>query len=442
MFKRKIYQKMSEWKESSNGKTALLIEGARRVGKSTIVREFGKNEYRSYILIDFAFAPKAIRELFEDLPELDYLFVQLQLQYKTDLHSRESLIIFDEVQFCPKARQAIKVLVADGRYDYIETGSLISIRKSVEKILIPSEERKITLYPMDYEEFLWATGDYTTMSLLREVYDKKISLGDAQNRNLMRKFRQYMLVGGMPQAVQTFIDENNFRLVDEVKRDILALYEEDFYKIDPSGKISALFKAIPSELSKNASRYQVSGVLKNERISTVSEQISELVASKTVLPACQANDPNVGLAISKNVEKFKLYMTDTGLLVTLMFKDKLFTDNTIYSKLLSDKLPANLGILYENVVAQMLATRGDELYYYTFRDEVNRKNYQVDFIISKGSKVCPIEVKSSGYRVHRSLDEFNIKYSNRVLNSFLIYTKDLRVGENTIYLPVYLTSFI
>ncbi len=339
------------WKNESNGNTALLIEGARRIGKSTVVEEFGKNEYESYILIDFATASKTVKELFEDISDLDYLFLQLQLQYKVDLHERNSLIIFDEVQLCPLARQAIKSLVKDHRYDYIETGSLVSIKQNVKDILIPSEERKISMYPMDYEEFLWALGDTSTTPLLKKVYESKKPLGEQMNRKLLRNFRLYMLVGGMPQAVNEYIQTNNFRKVDMVKRDILSLYEDDFKKIDPTGKISLIFDAIPAQLNKNASRYQISSVLEGDRADRTLELIAQLKDFRTVLVAYHANDPNAGMSNNKDLAKYKLFLCDTGLFVTLMFKDKDFTENIIYEKLLNDKPSANLGYLYENVVA-------------------------------------------------------------------------------------------
>lgn len=442
MFRRKIYSRLLEWKKTSNGRTALLLEGPRRVGKSTIVEEFAKNEYRSYIMIDFAFAPTRVKELFNDISDLNYLFLQLQLQFQVDLHERNSLIIFDEVQFSPQARQAIKKLVEDGRYDYIETGSLISMRKNVENILIPSEERKIEMFPMDFEEFLWAIEDNATNELLRKVYDEAISLGQEQNRDLMRKFRLYMLIGGMPQAIKAYLETNNFKLVDEVKRDIISLYEEDFYKIDPKGRISILFDSIPSELSRNSSRYQVSSVLENQRASAISNEIAELVASKTVLISHHSNDPVVGMATNLNMGQFKLFLADTGLMVTLMFKDKDFTDNIIYEKLLSDKLSKNLGILYENIVAQTLAFNGNKLFYYTFYDEIQKRSFEVDFLLTQGNKVSPIEVKSSNYRKHRSMDEFSNKYSDRINSGYIVHTKDLKRDGALLYLPFYLVQFI
>ncbi|MCR5755671.1 MAG: AAA family ATPase [Acetatifactor sp.] len=442
MFRRKIYNKLLEWKEDSQGRTALLIEGARRIGKSTVAEEFAKNEYLSYILIDFSTASKSVRTLFEDISDLDYLFLQLQLQYKTDLHERKSLIIFDEVQLCPLARQAIKALVKDHRYDYLETGSLISIKKNVQDILIPSEERKLSMYPMDYEEFLWAVGDNTTAKLLEQSYNAGKAVGDAVHRKLMRDFRLYMLIGGMPQAVDEYIRTNNFRKVDAVKRDILNLYEDDLKKIDPTGRIAMLFDAIPAQLNKNASRYQVSSVLEYERANSVLELIAELKDSRTVLVSYHANDPSVGMATNKDLSKFKLFLCDTGLFATLMFKDRDFTENEIYEKLLNDRLSANLGYMYENIVAQTLAAKGEELFYYTMQNVNTRHNYEVDFLIARKNKVCPLEVKSSGYKTHASLDAFFERYSDRILKRYLIYTKDIGKDNDIQCLPIYMTMFL
>lgn len=442
MFKRKIYEKLAVWKRESEGKTALLVEGARRVGKSTVVEEFGRNEYRSYILIDFSIAPKAVRELFDDMSDLDYFFLQLQLQYKKDLYKRESLIIFDEVQLCPLARQAIKILVKDRRYDYIETGSLISIKKNVKDILIPSEEHKINMFPMDYEEFRWALGDTVTNHLLKKCYESEKSLGDSVHRKLLRDFRLYMLVGGMPQAVNEYIETNNFRKVDEVKRDILNLYKEDFMKIDSTGKISLLFDAIPAELNKNASRYQVSSVIDGVRADAVLELIAQMKDSKTVLLAYHANDPGVGLSSNMDLGKFKMFLCDTGLFVTQMFKDRDFTENAIYEKLLSDKLAGNLGYLYENVVAQTLAANGNELFYHTIMNKTSRHNYEIDFLLARKNKICPIEIKSSSYKTHKSLDVFTDKFSHRIFKRYLIYTKDFSKDQNLVCLPVYMAQFI
>ena len=442
MFKRKIYSKMLEWKQQSDGRTALLIEGARRIGKSTVVEEFARNEYESYIMIDFSKASKGIRTLFEDVSDLNYLFLQLQLQYKVDLHERKSVIIFDEVQLCPMARQAIKALVEDHRYDYIETGSLISIKKNVKDILIPSEERKISMYPMDYEEFLWAVGDETTFSLLKKCFEMNQGLGDTMNRKQLRQFRLYMLVGGMPQAIATYIETNNFRKVDEMKRDILNLYEADFAKIDPTGRMAMLFDAIPSQLNKNASRFQASSVLDREKSDTILELIAELKDSKTVLVSYNANDPNAGMANTKDLSRFKLFLSDTGLFVTLMFKDRDFTENEIYEKLLSDKLGVNLGYLYENIVAQCLAANGNELYYHTIMNEKSKHNYEIDFILARKNKIVPLEVKSSGYKTHKSLDVFTEKFSDRILKRYLIYTKDMSKDQDIVCIPVYMIPFL
>ncbi len=442
MYKRKIYNQLLQWKETSNGKTALLVEGPRRVGKSTIVEEFAKNEYESYIIVDFYRASSETKKLFDDLSDLNYIFLQLQLTYQTSLKERKSCIVFDEVQLCPKARQAIKALVNDGRYDYIETGSLISIHKNVKDILIPSEERKIRMYPMDYEEFRWALGDEVSVDMLRQFYEAKKPLGQAANRKMLRDFRVYMLVGGMPQAVETYIETNDFSKVDSIKRDILSLYEDDFRKIDPTGKLSVLFDAIPAQLMGNASRYQVSSVLTGNRAGDILEQIAELKDSGTVLVAYHANDPGPGMAQNKDLEKFKLFTTDTGLFVTLAFKDKSFTENEIYSKLLSDKLQANLGYIYENMIAGILATNGHELYYHTFLNEKSKHNYEIDFLIAEKNKICPIEVKSSGYKTHPSIDAFVEKFSSRIIRKIMVYTKDYMKDKDIECLPVYMAQFL
>ena len=442
MFKRKIYDSLLDWKKTSGGKTALLVEGPRRVGKSTVVEKFAQNEYESYILVDFYTASPETKALFDDLSDLNYIFLQLQLAYQVSLKERKSCIVFDEVQMCPKARQAIKALVKDGRYDYIETGSLISIRKNVKDILIPSEEKKIRMYPMDYEEFKWALGDEVTIPMLKKLYEAKKPLGQAVFRKMLRDFRLYILVGGMPQAVERYITTNDLRQVDDVKRDILTLYEDDFRKIDPTGKISALFDAIPAQLMGNASRYQVSSVISGNRAGDVLEQITELKDSGTVLVSYHANDPGVGMAHNKDLRKFKLFTVDTGLFVTLAFKDRDFTENDIYTKLLNGKLKANLGYIFENIVAQILATNGHELYYHTFLNEKTNHNYEVDFLISEKNKVSVIEVKSSGYKTHSSIDAFSSKYSSRIMRKILLYTKDYQKEESLEYMPIMWTMFL
>ena len=441
-FKRKLYAAMLKWKQERNGATALLIQGARRVGKSTIAEEFARNEYTSYILIDFSKVSKAVADLFDDVSDLNYLFLRLQFIYNVQLHERSSVIVFDEVQLQPKARQAIKHLVKDRRYDYIETGSLISVRSKSRDILIPSEETKINLYPMDFEEFRWALGDDATIPLLRAAFEKKMSLGDAVHRKLMRDFRLYMLVGGMPQAVVAYIETNNFTEVDTVKRDIIALYEEDFGKIDSSGRAKALYDAIPAQLSRNASRYKVSTAIPDDKKDRIMSVIAEVEDSMTVNIAYHVDDPNIGLALTRNEDYFKMYASDTGLFVTLAFKDKDITENVIYEKLLNDKLSANLGYVYENMIAQMLRASGKDLYYHTIPYAEGKKYYEVDFLISDRHKIAPIEVKSSGYKSHKSLDEFSAKYSERIKNRYVIYTKDYKRENGVEYLPVYMTMFI
>lgn len=440
VFRRKIYDDILDWKRKNDGRTALLVEGARRIGKSTIVEEFARNEYKSYILIDFNTASAEVKSLFDDLMNLEFIFLRLQQAYSTQLFERNSVIVFDEVQQCPKARQAIKYLVKDGRYDYIETGSLISIRKNIENITIPSEEDRIQMNPMDYEEFRWALGDTVTVPLLKTFWEKKIPLG-AAHRDAMRNLRLYLLVGGMPQAVNAYLDTNNLRTVDEVKRRIILLYREDFAKIDKTGKVSNLFMSVPAALSRNASRYVPSSVIGNVADDKMSELLMNLEDSKTVNIAHHADDPNIGLPVSANYDKFKIFLADTGLFVTLAFWDKDFTENIIYDKLLSDKLSVNLGYVYENLIAQMLVASGNRLFYHTWKKD-EKHYYEIDFLLSRGAKLCPVEVKSSGYKTHASLDAFCEKYSGRVGSRYLIYTKDLTKDNRTTLLPAYMTPLL
>ena len=440
-FRRKIYEKMLAWKHESAGRTALMIEGPRRVGKSTISKMFAENEYRSHIIIDFAKASTEEMNLFNDLSDIDFFYTRLKLLKGVSLYDRESVIIFDEVQMQPKARQAIKYLVEDGRYDYIETGSLISIHKNVDKIVIPSEEESISMHPMDYEEFRWALGDTETIPLLRRIFDKCTSLGDDVNRKLMRDYRLYMLVGGMPQAVEEYISSHDLSRVDKVKRAILRLYEQDFHKLDKTDRIRSIFKAIPSELHKNTTRFQMTTVLENSKSSTVRGLIDMLEDSRTVNVAYRADDPNVGMELSANKSSYKIYLCDTGLFVTYAFWDKDFTENIIYQKLLNDKIDTNLGYVYENAVAQALVASGNKLFYYTWIS-ANNHAYEIDFLLSRGSKLHPIEVKSSGYSTHKSLDEFCNKFSSRIDNRYLVYSKDLRKDEKTIMLPIYMVGLL
>ena len=440
IFRRKLYERLLEWKRVSNGKTAIMVEGARRVGKSTLVELFAKNEYESYIIVDFNEASDDVRALFDNLINKDYIFLQLQSIYNVILKERKSVIVFDEVQSCPKARQAIKYLVKDGRYDYIETGSLISIKRNTKDITLPSEEERVTLYPMDYEEFRWAMGDETTVPILRTFFDKKLPL-DKAHRDKMRDFRLYMLVGGMPQAVSTFIETNNFCMVDLAKRNIIHIYLDDFQKLDPTGRLETLFKEIPSQLSQASNRFKPYGILGDVDEDKMMELLKNLEDSKTTLFSFHSNEPNVGMSLTRDISKFKVFCADTGLFVTLAFWDKDITENVIYQKLLNDKLSTNLGYIYENIIAQMLAAAGNKLFYYTWAKDATH-NYEIDFLLSRGAKLQPIEVKSSGYKSHTSLDAFCDKYSHIIERRYLIYTKDLKKDGQTVLLPVYMTPFL
>lgn len=441
VFKRKIYEKLHNWKQESNGESALLVQGARRIGKSTIVEEFAKKEYSSYLIVDFNKASATVKSIFDDLMDLDFIFLQLQTIYNVVLENRKSVIIFDEVQKCPNARQAIKYLVQDGRYDYIETGSFISIKQNTKGITIPSEEERIDMYPMDFEEFRWAMSDRASIPIIKTFYEKRMPLGVA-HRAKQKDLRLYMLVGGMPQAVNEYLDTNNLAKVDAVKRRIIQLYSDDFLKIDPSGKLSKLFMAIPSQLSKKSSRYYTNAVVGKLEEAKKEEMLVNLEDSKAVLVSYHSDDPNVGMSLTKDVSMYKLFVADTGLFITMVFWDKDFVENMIYQKLLADKLEANLGYVYENLVAQMLTASGNNLFYYTFEKD-EKHSFEIDFLLSKGNKICPIEIKSSGYKTHASLDAFRIKFSARIKNSYLLYTKDLQKGENELlYLPFYMTGMI
>lgn len=442
VFRRKIYNDILEWKNNRSDRYALLIKGARRVGKSTIAEEFARNEFRSYIMIDFAHTSKDIINLFDDTYDLDFFFLQLQQLSGVRLYDNESVIILDEIQLCPKARQAIKYLVADGRYKYIETGSLLSIRKNTKDILIPSEEHKISMYPMDFEEFLWAINDDITADTIRMLVKNKRSAGNAMHRKLMKIFRLYMLVGGMPQAVEAYLEYNNLEEVDSVKREIIDLYEEDFVKIDKTGLAGSIYDAIPASLSSNASRYVLSNVKEGTRYNKVQTLIPDMLSSYTVNIAYHANNPDIGMSLEKNLDKYKLFTSDTGLFITLVFKDKDYTENIIYNKLLTDSLGTNLGYVYENVVSQMLVAKGNNLFYYTMPSETSNHLYEIDFLTTKEGKINPIEVKSGNYRTHTSLDVFSNKYSNRIKERYVIHTKDYEWKNGIHYLPVYMVPFI
>ena len=439
-FERKAYKKLTEWKEHYSDKYAALLEGARRVGKSTIAENFAKNEYKSYILIDFSKTTNNVCECFDDIGNLDMFFLRLQAETGVTLYEHDSLIIFDEVQLFPKARQAIKHLVFDGRYSYLETGSLISIKKNVKDILIPSEEMKIQVYPMDYEEFCLATGN--NYNLLQKICNMGTAIGQATNRKLMRDLRIYMAVGGMPQAVEAYVDGKNFSEIDMVKRQIIALYEEDFKKIDASGRISALYHSIPAQLAKGGRKYRITVAIGKRKNKREDELLYELIDSKTVLPCYNSTDPRASLADTKDFNSYKLYLSDTGLFVTLMFADRPVTENVVYAKLLSDKLPANLGFLYENLIAQMITASGRELYYHTWEKNGSTHYYEVDFLISEESKINAFEIKSSGAGKHQSIKQFSEKFSKNVNKIYLLSQKDVGKEENLLFKPFYLMPFL
>lgn len=441
VFKRKLYGKLLEWKARYAGQYAILVEGARRVGKSTLVEEFAKKEYRSYILIDFSEASKDVKDCFDDIADLDRFFLRLQTITGVQLINRESVIIFDEVQLYPRARQAIKYLVADGRYDYIETGSLISIKKNVKDILIPSEEMKLKLYPLDYEEFLWATGN-ETYRLLKDFYDKKTAIGNSVNRKLMRDFRMYMAVGGMPQAVQAYLEKKSLREIDEVKRNIIRLYEDDFRKIDASGLSARIYKDVPSQLSQNKKRYVISSATGKKTQKRDLERLYDVIDSQTVLVSYNITKPDISLSSTKDLESYKLYTADTGLFVTLMFIDRPVAENILYEKLLSDKLPANLGYLYENVAAQMIVASGRELCYHTWLKDGSTHYYEMDFLIGQRQKVVPIEIKSSATTSHKSMDVFCEKYSKITSSPYIFSQKDISNDGQTLFMPIYMLPFL
>ena len=440
MFRRKVYDELMKWKKEYTGRCACLLEGARRVGKSTIAENFAKKEYDSYIKIDFADITPELLDVFNDIAKPDLFFLRLQTETGITLKKRKSVIIFDEVQLNPKARQAIKYLVADGRYDYIETGSLISIRKNVKDIVIPSEEHKIKVFPMDFEEFSWATGK--DLEPLREFFKAGIAAGNGLNRSLMRDFRIYMAVGGMPQAVDAYIKYNNFAKVDEVKRDIINLYIDDLKKLDPSGRLSAIYSAVPSQLSLKRKRFTVTAATGKQKTSKDAERLFELIDSKMVLPCWHVKNPGTSLSLTREIERFKLYLSDTGLFITLMADTGGGSTDEIYKKFLGDKLPADLGYLYENAAAQIIASFGKELYYHTWKKESGCHSYEVDFLLYSGSKIVPVEVKSSNTGRHESIDKFAAKYSRYVGKQYLFSQKDVSNDGQLQFKPVYMLPFV
>lgn len=440
MFKRKAYLQLLEWKNEWNGKYACLLEGARRVGKTTIAEEFARNEYDAHILIDFSNASDEMLDIFKDISKLDRFFLRLQMETGVELYERKSVIIFDEIQLFPKARQAIKHLVKDGRYDYIETGSLISIKKNVKNILIPSEEHKIHVFPMDYEEFLWAIGG--NPDVLNMAYKSDMELGNVANRNAMKDFRTYMAVGGMPQAVERYIDTNNFEAVDKVKREILELYYDDLKKIDGSGRITDMYKSVPCQLASKKKHYAITTAIGKQKTRKDEERLFELIESGLVLPCYNVLNPALSLSQTKDMNCFKLYLSDIGLFTTMLFNDTQNGIADIYRKLLSDALSADLGYLYENVVAQLIKASGRDLYYHTWKKEGSTHSFEVDFIVTSKNKVIPMEVKSSAVKNHKSIDAFEKKYSKYVGERYLLSQKDVgKVGTLKLK-PVYMIGFL
>lgn len=437
MFKRKAYDKLLEWKRDYDGTYAALLEGPRRVGKSTIAQHFAQNEYESYIIVDFANITREMLEVFDDIADLDIFFLRLQAQTGVTLIPRRSVIVFDEVQLAPKVRQAIKYLVADGRYDYIETGSLISIKKNVRDIVVPSEEHCIAVYPMDYEEFCWACGK-GGYSILEQTVSIGKPVGNATNRKLMRDFRIYMAVGGMPQAVDAYIHNANFEAIDRIKREIIELYKSDFKKIDPSGRISAIFDAIPAQLAAKKNRFRISAATGKRSTSKDLERLFDLIDSRTVLPCYNATDPSIALAQAKDLDSYKLYLADTGLFVTMMFNSEDQSNSDIYRKLLGDSLSANLGYLYENAVAQIIVSTGRNLYYHTWTPKGKSHSYEVDFLLPDKAKIAAIEVKSSNVNNHTSINEFAKKYSKVISRRILFSQKDISRSGALEMEPLYL----
>lgn len=440
VLKRKIYEKLLDWKVNWAGKRALLVQGARRIGKSTIVEEFAKNEYETYLLINFQTDLNKVEMLFKnDISDLDTFFRNLSLIYGKRFITRKTLIIFDEVQLFPIARQSIKQLVADGRYDYIETGSLITLKQNVENILIPSEEKSINMYPLDFEEFLWAKGDYVTADIIRDSFKNVKPLGQIAHRKVLKDYMLYVAVGGMPQAVIELLESNDFSRVDEVKRDILKLYRDDLKKLDSKYKFSTslILDAIPSELSTQSKLFRSIVLGKNSRASKTYSSYEAIKDSMIVNIANNCMDPSVGMNRTKDFSKQRIYMGDTGLLVTAIFADsKEPIEESIYKQLIVDKLGVNIGMVMENAIAQALVCSGYELFFHRF------DRYEIDFLLSIEKKILPIEVKSSSYSSHKSLDKFQEKYPNRIVDSYVIYSKDIKREGNVTYIPFYMTMFL
>ena len=444
--KRKIYDKILDWKHTCNGSKALLIEGARRIGKSTVAEEIGKNEYRSYVNIDFNKASKKIMDSFDDLTNLDIFFQTISLEYNVRLYPRESLIIFDEIQKFPKAREAIKYLVADGRYDFIETGSLISIKESVENITLPSEERKIKMYPVDFEEFMVYMNEEILLEYIGECYEKMQPLEQKMHARAMHLFKEYMLVGGMPQAIVAFAKNGrDFAAADIEKRDIIALYRDDIRKAAKryNSKVSALFENIPAYLSTHEKKVVLKEIEERASFDRYDEPLFWLDDSMICNLCYKCNDPNVGFALNKNDSAVKCYMGDTGLLVSLAFSENEIMEEQLYKQIMNDKLSLNEGMLYENVIAQMITAKGRKLYFYTrYNVEKHRNDIEIDFLLSNESKinfkVFPVEVKSSKNYTTTSLGRFKEIFGRKIAVQYIVHPKNLLTDGDIIKIPPYM----
>ncbi|MCL2607462.1 MAG: AAA family ATPase [Methanomassiliicoccaceae archaeon] len=445
IFRRKIYDKISEWKEHYGGKYALLIEGARRVGKTTAVKQFVENEYRSSIIIDFSKADKEIKDLFRHHAEdLDRFFLYLQQMYKTVLYERESAVVFDEVQLFPLARQMIKHLVADGRYDYIETGSLLSIKQNVCDILIPSEEMSISMHPMDFEEFLWAQKDEVTVPLLRKAFEDRVPLGPGMHKRIMDTYSIHMLVGGMPQSVEAYLEKKNFEAVETVKRMILKLYADDTskIKIDRGSKSKRILFMIPSFLSKHKKTFSPSQLRKGSKTREYFDSITWLNESKIVNMCYRNSDPSPALNLNLDEHTFKIYMADTGLLITASFNSNVGDRDEIYRDILNNRMKINRGMFFENMIAQELVSTGHRLVFSKFSAEDSANMQEVDFIIADGRKMIPIEAKSGVSNRHASLDRFMDRFSSAMDIGYVVHSKNLRADGNLVYIPIYMTMFL
>lgn len=449
--KRKIYNELLKWKQERNGEVALIIEGARRIGKSFIAEEFGKNEYKTYLLIDFNRAPQMVHRWFDlYIEDLDTLFMYLSQHYKVKLYPRETLIILDEVQLCPKARAAVKFLVADHRFDYIETGSLMSIKRNTRGIVIPSEERPIQMHPMDFEEFLWATGNEMLMDMIRNCYERKKPMGQDFHRKAMELLRLYMIVGGMPQSVLEYVETRDFDRVDQRKRDVLTIYRNDIYNYAPeiADKVATVFDQIPNQLSRHESKFRLSDLAPGARLRDWDSAFFWLKDAKVVNICYNTTEPNIGLKLNEERTTMKCYMNDTGLLISHSLDERGIVTEDIYSKILFDKLEINEGMFVENLVSQMLVSSGHKLYFYSniSKDDVN-KRMEIDFLISKNNitsrhNIIPIEVKSGKNYTITSLKKCSQQYAEYVTTPLVLHSGDVKVADGITYLPLYMTELL